>query len=350
MAVSFDPAPTQLEDVIDPAWLTAMFSTRWPGTKVRGVTVVETLITQATKVRLAIDIEDGFKDIPKAICIKGILTKTGAPSTASIVETLFYKNFAERAGVRVPRCIHAGLNAAGDNGVIVMEDEINAGSTFLSALTPFTADEARRSLEQLAQLHARAWQGQALFDDSNIPRFLDQIALKPLMPLEVLQRMMDGPKGAPLPAVVKDAARLQHGLEKYAQQVRERPACLVHGDAHAGNIYRTKAGGYGLVDWQILQKGEWAQDVAYHIAAVLSPEDRRTHERDLLGHYRMQLKLLGGPDLAADEAWLRYRAAMVYGYYLWVITQKVEPAITLEFVRRLGLAVADLDSFEIIGS
>lgn len=349
MTALFDPAPTRLEDVIDPAWLTAVFAARYPGVKVRGVTIVETLITQATKVRLALDIDGGPEDTPRAICIKGILTNTGAPSSASIVETLFYQQFAGRSGVRVPRCLHAALNAAGDNGVIVMEDEIHAGSTFLSALTPFTPDEVRGSLDQLAQLHVQGWQGQSLFDDANIPRFLDQIALKPLMPIEILQRMMDGPKGAPLPPAVKDATRLQHGLEKYAQQVRERPACLVHGDAHAGNIYRTKTGGYGLVDWQILQKGEWAQDVAYHIAAVLSPEDRRAHERALLDHYRAHLKSLGGPDLAADEAWLRYRAAMVYGYFLWIITQKVEPAITNEFVRRLGLAVADLDSFGVIG-
>ncbi len=345
MPYSFDPAPTQLEDVIDPAWLTSMLSARWPDAKVRGVTVVETLITMATKVRLALELEGGPEDIPHHLCIKGALTRTGMNSTASVVETRFYKELAARVSVRVPRCIHAELNATGDNGVIVMEDEIHAGSTFLSALEPFTPDEVRGSLEQLALLHVEGWQGKALFDEPWIPRFLDSITYKPIMPLEKLQQMLDGPKGAPLPQAVKDAARLQHGLEKYAKQIHEQPGCLVHGDAHAGNIYRNKVGDYGLVDWQILQKGEWAQDVAYHVAAVLSPEDRRTHERALLDHYRAKLKALGGPDLAANDAWLRYRAAMVYGYYLWVITQKVEPAITNEFVRRLGLAVADLDSF-----
>jgi len=326
-----------------------MLSARWPDAKVLGVTVVETLVTQATKVRLALDLTGGPEDIPRCICIKGILTDTQAPSTASVVETRFYRQIADRLPVRVPRCLHAGLNDAGDNGVIVMADEIEAGSTFLSALTPFTVDEARDSLEQLALLHVEGWQGRALYDEPWIPRFLDMITQQPIVPPEVLQQMLEGPKGATLPPVVKDAARLQSALEKFAQQVREAPACLVHGDAHAGNIYRS-AQGYGLVDWQILQKGEWSQDVAYHLAAVLSPEDRRTHERDLLDHYRARLKAMGGPDLAAEAAWLRYRAAMVYGYYLWMITRKVEPAITNEFSRRLGLAVADLESFEAIGA
>jgi aminoglycoside/choline kinase family phosphotransferase len=320
---------------------------RWPGARVTDVRIVETIVTQATKIRLALDIEGADADLPRNICIKGILTATGAPSTASVVETLFYRDLASQVPVRVPRCIHAGLNAAGDNGVIVMHDIIHAGGTFLSALKPFTPDETLENLEQIALLHAAGWQGTAQFQQPWIPRFLDQIGARPIMPLAILQAMLDGPKGAPLPSSVKDASILQNGLQVLAAQIRERPACLVHGDAHAGNIY-VDAKGYGLVDWQILQKGEWAQDVAYHIAAVLSPEDRRSHERALLDHYRDRLRALGGPDLQANEAWARYRAAMVYGYFLWAITQKVEPAITLEFVRRLGLAVSDLESYAVL--
>jgi aminoglycoside phosphotransferase (APT) family kinase protein len=133
-----------------------------------------------------------------------------------------------------------------------------------------------------------------------------------------------------------------------AAQVREQPNCLVHGDAHAGNVYRDAEGQLGIVDWQVLQKGEWAQDVAYHLAAVLAPEDRRVHERRLLDHYLGRLKSLGGPAIDADIAWTRYRAGMVYGYYLWAITRKVDPEITHEFVRRLGLAVSNLDSFAVV--
>ena len=349
MASTFDPAPCQLATVLSPAWLSAMLSTRWPETKVLSVTVVETLVTQATKVRLALALDSAPENIPRHICIKGVLSDTGAPGAASIIETRFYKDFAEQLPLRVPHCIYAEFNAAGDNGVIVMADEIHAGSTFLSALTPFSAEEVRGSMEQLALLHAETWQDRPLFAKAGIPRFLDRISEKPIMPIATLQRMVNAEKGAPLPEQVKDAAQLQLGLESYAKQVRERPSCLIHGDAHAGNIYR-KDGNYGLVDWQILQKGEWAQDVAYHIASVLSPEDRRKHERELLEHYLRRLKALGGPEFDADQAWTRYRAAMIYGYYLWAITQKVEPAITNEFFRRLGLAVYELDSFAAAGA
>jgi hypothetical protein len=40
---------------------------------------------------------------------------------------------------------------------------------------------------------------------------------------------------------------------------------------------------------------------------------------------------------------------MAYGFFMWAITQKVEPAIVEEFNRRLGLAVTELGTFELLG-
>ena len=346
---AFDPAPTSLEAVCDPEWLSAMLAQSWAGAEVVGVETVETLITMATKVRLKLDVR-GNDAAPTAICIKGVLTETGAHPSASIVETLFYRDAAAGIGVRVPGCIHASLNAAGDNGVIVMHDQVAAGGRFCSALEPFTPDQARDGLEELARLHVAGQDGGAAYAAPWIPRFLDRITVQPIMPLDVLQTMLDGERGQPLAPAIRSAERLQRGLEALATQVRERLNCLVHGDAHAGNVYRDAEGRLGIVDWQVLQKGEWAQDVAYHLAAVLAPEDRRAHERDLLAFYRERLAALGGPVLDADDAWTRYRAGMVYGYYLWAITRKVEPALTNEFVRRLGTAVSDLESFAVVGA
>ena len=158
MSRPFDPAPTSLAAVVDPQWISAMLSHRWPGTDVVGVEIVETLVTQATKVRLSLTFtKSSHPDVPAAVCIKGILVPTQVTGTASVVETRFYRDCATRQPVRVPQCYYAALNQAGDNGVIVMRDEIAAGGQFLSALTPFTPDGARQTLDQLAQLHAAAW-------------------------------------------------------------------------------------------------------------------------------------------------------------------------------------------------
>lgn len=345
----FEPAPTCLDDVVRPAWLTTLLAERWPGTVVREVRIVEMLVTMATKVRLSLTVDGGSVEVPTKVCIKGILTPTGAPASSSIVETLFYQKVAAQIDVRVPGCIHAKLNASGTNGVIVMHDMVAAGGRFCTALEPFTPEQAMDGLDQLATLHAASWQGSPLYDSPWIPRFLDMFAGGGVMPQQTLQDLLDGERGTPLPAAIRSAERLQRGLARLAECVRAVPNCLVHGDAHAGNVYRTADGALGIVDWQILQKGEWAQDVAYHLAAVLSPEDRRMHERALLDHYRGRLKALGGPDIDRDGAWDRYRAAMVYGYFLWAITRKVEVPVINEFVRRLGLAVDDLESFALVG-
>jgi aminoglycoside/choline kinase family phosphotransferase len=344
---AFDPAPARLAEVISPDWLQAMLAVSRPGAVVREVTVVETLVTVATKVRLAIALE--VEAEPIAVCIKGMLTEGIGHPAASIVETRFYRELAAGLGVRVPDAIHAALNEGGTNGVVVMRDMIAAGGRFLSALEPFTPHEAADGLGELARLHVAGWQGTPAYETAWIPRFLDRVASSPILPQAELQALLDGPRGHPLPSAIRDAGRLHAAVARLADEVRERPNCLVHGDAHAGNVYRDAAGRLGIVDWQILQKGEWAQDVAYHVAAVLTPEDRRAHERGLLDTYLDRLSSLGGPTIDREEAWMRYRKATAYGYYLWAITRKVDPAVTEEFVRRLGLAVADHGAFELLG-
>ena len=346
----FDPAPELLDTVTSPAWLSQMLAQRWPGAQVTGVEVVEVLATQATKARLKMQIEGGGPNVPTRICIKGVLTDTGAAPSASIVETLFYAVAAAELPLRVPECIHASLNAAGTRGVIVMRDVIAAGGAFGTPLESFTPEQAIDGLDQLARLHAASGPTSDAFAFGWARSFLDMIAHQPILPRETLQGLLDGPRGERLHPSIRDAGRLQAALERLAAEVRAGPLCLVHGDAHAGNVYREANGQLGLVDWQVLQKGSWAQDVAYHLAAVLTPEDRRLHERALLDEYCKRLKALGGADIEPHAAWRSYRVAIVYGYYLWAITRKVEPAIINEFVYRLGTAAADLQSFELLGA
>ncbi len=346
----FDTAPVDLATAISFDWLTQMLGLRWPGTVVHGVEVIETLATQATKVRLKLTVDGGGADVPTAICIKGVLIDTGALPAASIVETLFYGEAATHLPVRVPDCLYAGISADNSRGIIVMRDVIAAGGTFCSALDPFTPEQTLDGLDQLARLHVASPAGSLFFGFGWAQSFLDRISKQPIIPHDALQALLDGPRGEKLNPAVCDASRLQRALESLAAEVRDGPLCLVHGDAHAGNVYRQADGALGLVDWQILQKGNWAMDVAYHLAAVLTPEDRRAHERELLADYCARAKALGGPDIGTDEAWSHYRVALIYGYYLWSITRKVEPEIIDTFVYRLGTAVDDLQSFELLGA
>lgn len=140
----FDPVPVTLETVVSPEWLSAMLAGRWPGAQVREARVVELLARQATKVRLSLAVESGDDDVPTQICIKGVLTDTGAMPSASLVETLLYREAAAGLPVRMPDCIHASLSADGSRGVIVLRDVVAAGGSFCTALESFTPN--RRSM------------------------------------------------------------------------------------------------------------------------------------------------------------------------------------------------------------
>src|SRR5262249_33277115 len=105
----------------------------------------------------------------------------------------------------------------------------------------------------------------------------------------------------------------------------------------------------GLIDWQVVQRGAWALDVAYHVGAVLTVDNRAAHERDLLAHYLGVARALGAPVPDDPTAWGQYRDALVYGYYMWAITQRVERPVIEEFVHRLGSAVEAHDSLHRVG-
>jgi aminoglycoside phosphotransferase (APT) family kinase protein len=328
--------PQTTAQALDPAWLGQAL-----GRDVAAVEVVETIKTVATKIRFRVDFAGGGEG---AYCIKGLLdvdemTARGGPTM--VREADFYGQVAAHVDVRVPVCVAPLIDREAQQAVVLMRDLIVDGARFCSALEPFTADEAAASLSQIARLHA----GRALLDRMPwIDRRIAALAEAKYVTLEQLQEMLDGPRGDGLPPETRNAANLVAAMRVLAVRDAERPQYLVHGDAHAGNIFRN-SDGTGLIDWQLLQRGGWALDVAYHIAAVLPVEVAEREERSLLEHYLGEMRSLGHEMPDADEAWAQYREAMTYGYYLWSITRRVDPDIITLFVGRLGAAVTRHGSF-----
>jgi aminoglycoside phosphotransferase (APT) family kinase protein len=263
------------------------------------------------------------------------------------VEVRFYTELAGQLGVRVPRCVYAGIDPDSGHGMILMRDLKAAGSNFLTALSPYSVDQAAATLEQLALMHAHDISTITLSDDQWVaPRlnlFLSYVTE------ERLQVLMDDGRAAALPASVTSAARIRAGLGAVMERSRDACQCYIHGDAHAGNLYLDSNGEPGLIDWQLVQRGSWALDVAYHLGAVLEVEDRRQHEEMLLSHYLNAVRGNGGHPPHAIEAWDLYREAFAYGYFLWAITQRVERPVLETFVHRLGTAVVDHETFERLG-
>jgi len=352
----FNPAPTEIEAILDPRWLEAVLYKDFPGVEVTGAKIVESTFNTATKTRVALEVRNAPPGLIKTICIKGMLNDVGKLYLANGVsrtEALFYQELAQplSSHIKTPPCLYAGIDPATNHGLVIMQDLVAAGCTFLQPLTPYTPEEAFASLESIARLHAAAPEGSTLYEKPWLQRTLEtKFAASGIIPPEMLHDLLNGPRGAPLPKEILDGPRLHRAIGLVAARFRDGPSMLIHGDAHAGNLYKLPGGKIeiGLIDWQVVQHGCWALDVAYHLGAALSVEDRRRSERDLLAHYLDRLAAFGGPRIDQDHAWDEYRIAMLYGYYMWGVTRRVDPPIIMEFVKRLGLAVADLGSFALI--
>jgi Phosphotransferase enzyme family len=341
-----DPAPTTLEEVLAPSWLTRALAPRYPGVRVTASTVTWRQDNVATKVRFRIDVEPMTSPPPSFWCVKGYW---GRPDryAAGDREAEFYRTLATTLPIRVPACDYVGSDPTTGHSIVLMHDLTAEGSNFLTALSPYSVELAAATLDQLALLHASRGSDETVRG----ARWLDSrmATMASYIPPDVLQSLLDGRRGTPLPTAIKDAARLGAGMRKLGESADNGPLCLVHGDAHAGNVFLTGDGSVGIIDWQVVHRGSWACDVAYHIAAVLSVETREKAETELLAHYLERLRAHGGEAPAWDEAWASYRRFLVYGYFLWAMTRFVDEEITVEFVKRLGTAVAQHESFEAIG-
>lgn len=341
---TLDPAPQQLDDVLAPAWLSAALGDLAPGETVVASSVVETLKTVATKVRFEATVEQGGRRTRRAYCVKGYFGSEGGGGAS---EARFYRELAPTLTVRRPPCVYVGIDSGTGHSLHVMNDLVVAGCEFLTALTPYSPAQAAASLGQLAVLHAETWDDATLADAEWLAPRIAGIADR--FPIDTLQAQLDDGRAADLPAELRDAARITAAMRAVGALDAADRHCVVHGDTHAGNVYVDPDGRPGIIDWQIVHFGHWALDVAYHIAAVLTIDDRRRHEEELLRGYLDELARLGGKPPAWDQAWHEYRAHTAYGYYLWAITRFVERDIIVEFIPRLGMAVADHDAYALLG-
>lgn len=337
--------PATLAAALDPAWLEPVLAEVSGGQAIDAVKQVELIRTVATKVRFAVTFADGTTG---GFCLKGLLdvdamTARGGPTC--VLEADFYGKVAPAVDVRVPLAVATVIDREAQQAVTVMRDLIVDGAVFCSALDPFTADDALLSLDQLARLHANS--GLLSGADWIRPRAAELAQMTYVTP-EMLQDLLDGPRGDNLSPRVRSAANLGTAIKALAARDGARPQFMIHGDAHAGNLFRMGTG-MGLIDWQLLQRGGWALDVAYHLGAVLPAAVAEVEERRLLGEYLAMMRGHGMAMPDGEQAWLEYREAVTYGYYLWSITRRVDPPVILQFVDRLGKAVMRHDSFALLG-
>ncbi|MFD6897198.1 phosphotransferase [Rhodococcus sp. NPDC060086] len=344
--------PDTLDEALSPGWLTSALQPRFPGIDVTAATLGPVVDRVSTNARFTIECAG---DIPEGLspelCIKGYFNEEGRTTRAAgEPEALFYRDLRDHIGARTLRSMYADFDPDTHHGVVITEDVVPQNCTFLDAGSDYTPDQVAVSLAEYAKLHAATW-GNSRWDHQRwlAPRLTGAIRAMGIEEITArIDRNFHGPNGIRVPDELKDAPRLVSAylglVEALASEYETSDWCVIHGDAHVGNIYLDGHGRPSLVDWQLVQRGMWYMDVGTHIATALPPDERRRTEDDLLAHYLDCLASHGIEPPQIDPARRALRRGMVRGLYLWGITVKVEPRLIEILLHRLSTAVADHDA------
>lgn len=337
---------------LDPARLTALLAVRHPGVEVVGCEVIDDSSGSANRVRLRLEYAPGAdRGLPTTMFLKRNLERFNFPPEMYRNEVRIYRDVLPGSGVETP-AVYA-IDAHDDDVTfsLLMEDLAARSDVRIGhVLDPTTPDEVDTLLDTLATLHATWWGADRL--DASVPWSrlpVDDPAMHFWAEIgpRLARRHLEAGHRAP----VVDQARwpqdeLWCAFDRMLAVGSEGPPTLLHGDVHAGNVYYVRGGDGGLLDWQLALRGCWALDVGYLLTSALATEDRRAHERALLGAYLDRLAARGVDAPAFADAWTRYRQHALYGVMMWLITPDGvhTDAAQVEYLRRCLAAADDLET------
>lgn len=341
------PEPVTTVDELTPDWLTAALET-----PVRGVTTEPVGTGQIGSVhRLHLD-GDHAPD--------SLLAKLPAPDPAARdmlagayrQEVRFYTAIAHTVAVRTPRCHYAAARDTGSEFTLLLEDLAPARQG--DQLTGCTVAQAHAAVANLAGLHAPRWCDTGLLDiegfTRNGPAEADMLAELYGPTTEIfLDRLGDR-------LDADDHATLRACVPVITEWLVARPErfTLIHGDYRLDNLLftDTEPPAVTAVDWQTVNLGLPARDLAYFITTSLDTPDRRACEDALITTYHRRLTELGVTDHTLDDCRQDYRFATLQGPLVAVFgaaygtPSERGDAMFAAMTRRSCAAIRDHDSLE----
>jgi hypothetical protein len=311
------PKPQRVAQ-IDDEWLTAVLANgasgaRVAGTEDRGGTSGTTDRRRIKIVWNDAGIEAGLPD--------SVFVKATAPSAKNrtmvaglwmaINEVKFYERIRPHLGDIAPRSYHAWAGH-GARFMLLLEDLSDAGAVPISVAGGCSVEHARGVIDALAQLHAAYWQSPRLESDLSWAAPMTRrpgFALLANLFHRTRRKFLSQVDERNVGPHARRMLRLVN--ENDAQLYRtwsDGPQTLVHGDSHVGNTYALPDGRAGLLDWQVIFSTRGVREISYFVCGGLTPELRRTHERDLLQRYLDGLSNAGVADPPSfEQAWADYR-------------------------------------------
>lgn len=344
--------PLTLDDLTR-EWVQAALAGCFPGVSVSAFRVAEVLPGSATKVWLELEYAEGGPELPGTLVMKTGFDPVMRALAAPVYEreSLFFARIAPTLDLVLPRCFFAATDRDSGQSALLLEDLCARGCGFGRIFEPLDAGTVARTLDYLARLHAAYWgrtDVQVLEGfDRNEGRFA---VCDFLLGEDNWSHCMALPRARDIPGSIRNRERVARALVHLRTYDRQGPLCLIHGDAHLGNMYFEPDGAPRFLDWQAAMTGSWDQDVAYFITCALTTDDRRSHERMLLAHYLERLNAHGVVHVPRfEDAWEAYRRQVAYGILGLLCTPQMQ---TEEFAGIMGLrfarAMDDLGSLDVL--
>ena len=328
--------------------LDAQALSRIIGRRVESVSIIGGDAGTSSRARLALT----GNDVPASVFVKmpaeTVATRLmGELGRLAHTEVMFYRELAPQL-TGVPTSYGSAFDPLTGRFVLVLEDLAVEPCVFPDTLHPLDKDQASMIVELLAQLHAAFWE--CLPANGTRGRLSwvysasgDHTSLLTAPLLNTSARRL----AERTSIAVEDGRFIIDNYRDVAKLIDGQPNTVMHGDAHPGNVY-FRNGKAGLLDWQAVRRGHPGRELAYTLITGMTTADRQDHERDLLATYRRALAAAGGPELDADELWLRYRQGALYAYVAPLITAGMggmqDESIALEGVRRGVTALTDLET------
>jgi aminoglycoside phosphotransferase (APT) family kinase protein len=349
---------------VTPEWLTAVLCGKVPGAVVTQVEVKAASAGTHERHQLKVSYnEEGRRaGLPVSIFTKSlpsIVTRMiGGFNGTARVEGSFFTQIRPQLEIEAPLCYHSAYDRRTFAAIHLLEDLVATKSaTFCNHKTYVTRAMADDMIDLLASLHGRFYGDPTLAERyrwlASYPRWFTIGAAK--MGTEYYTRKAFDAAAHVIPAEVMARRDDVWPATMRALALHDsEPQGLIHSDVHIGNWYRTGAVQMGLCDWQCLSRGHWSRDFAYAVTASLTPDNRRSWERELLARYIERFAENTGVKPDFDLSFLRYRQQIVHALAMWTITLCHSPLLpnmqpedtTLTMIERMTTAMADLDALD----
>jgi len=247
-----------------------------------------------------------------------------APMNFYEKEVRFYQTTANETPLGTPEVYFAGFDSDSGDFLILLEDL--ASLRMADQTVGCQLDDAKKIVEAIADHHARWWGADTMSGLDWLPIFAD-----PPTPMVVggmfknaWPKFLEGFADQLTDDVRAFGERFPDAIGWFLDTGREEPQTFIHGDLRLDNVFFGDC--VTVIDWQIAGRGPGGYDIAYFLSQSLTPDARRTCERDLIERYRQRLKSKGA-DYPEDKLLLDYRRTVAHCFcYPVIATGTIELA------------------------